>query len=79
MNYGKKLTTVLQDELKQGFNEENKEFNITWDVMYEKIKKMIKELFICVKMKAANMHYEKVERFERLYTRKRGEQCMELM
>ena len=60
MNYGRTLEQIHYEEFINVFNEENKSSNVTWNNVYIKIKKMVKELFISVKRTHPEMHFSNV-------------------
>lgn len=60
MNYGHALTQIHYHEFIPEFNEEYKQRNVNWDQIYEKIKDMVKELFVGVEMKYPEMHAKNV-------------------
>jgi hypothetical protein len=63
MNYGHNLTQIHYTEFIPEFNQEYKHRNIAWAQVYDKIKQMVKELFIGVEMKYPEMHTENVNFF----------------
>lgn len=60
MNYGHNLTQIHYNEFILEFNEEYKHRNITWNEVYNKIKQMVKELFLGVEIRYPEMHTENV-------------------
>lgn len=60
MNYGHNLTQIHYNEFIPEFNNEYKQRNIVWDEVYNKIKQMVKELFIGVEMRYPEMHTDNV-------------------
>ena len=63
MNYGHNLTQIHYHEFIPEFNNEYKNRNVVWDDVYNKIKQMVKELFIGVEMRYPEMHAENVSIF----------------
>lgn len=60
MNYGHKLEQIHFEEFIKLFNQENKEKNVTWENVYDKIKQMVRELFMAVKQVCPQMANPKV-------------------
>lgn len=60
MNYGKKLKQIHYYEFIEEFNKENEARGITWKHLYDKVRDMVKELFIAVQKDYPQMHYDKV-------------------
>jgi tubulin--tyrosine ligase-like protein 12 len=68
MNYGHKLEQIHYDEFTKLFDAENKDAHVTWDTVHERIKEMVKELFIAVKADCPQMALEKVTDYAFLVT-----------